>query len=115
MHQRSLEALTVVPVEAFSPKPMNETQQLLATALARLEGGKRWGKHALENKGAYCALGVVNLVMCGDAENTQVGGPKTALIRAAKSFGRGILDINNNAESFDEVEALFKRAIELAA
>lgn len=109
---RALE--TVVPVE-------NETQRILREALMRLENGQKWCKDARDDSaGRHCALGAVDAILGIDCDDTELCAYLAAAARAlgaktSKGPAWSVAEINNRADNFSEVRAMFLKAIELSA
>jgi hypothetical protein len=100
--------------------PENETQRVLREALKRLDGGRIWrqgpGRGWVSPDGNACALGAVGLAL-GIGNCSNYGEPEVALKAAARERGcYGVEMFNDTAgRTFAEIEALFLRAVELAA
>lgn len=113
--------VTVTP-EAFAP--MNANQLLLQAALKRMDGGRAWHKGGCRLGDDVCAVTALGIAVAGqDSGKNRMyeiglhsGGPYGALCRAAEEIsGRCPETLNDQAGSFAVVEAMFLRAIELAA
>ncbi len=106
------------------PKPLNETQRVLAEALKRLgPNGENWHQGSYCNGAGdrLCALGAVRAAQGLPADEDSVSeihkAPYNFLGQAASALGGPgtAWMFNDSAESFSEVRAMFEKAIELSA
>ena len=111
MHNVSSESFEVVPVQAFAPKPMNETQLVLKRALERMDGGKKWCQTAARDGELRCTYGALWDVSVDEQRDKALAALKKASWELSKQYPS---HLNDRAKSFSEVERMFLRAIALA-